>query len=311
MHKNARLTPKGREALIRRLAAGERVAEVAQAMSVSQTTVRKWRARAAAGEGLADRSSRPHRRPKATCETAVAMIERLRRELRTGRSIAQTVKVSMATVSRVLRRAGLSRWRDLEPLPVRPRYQRAAPGELIHIDTKKLGRIGEPGHRVTGQRAHRTRGIGWEFVHVAIDDHARLGLAALADDERQDTAVQFLHRIVERYRALGIRVERVMTDNGAAYLSRAWRHACTQLGIKHLRTKPYTPQTNGKAERFIQSALREWAYAATYQTSAHRLAALDDWLHHYNCHRPHTALNGLPPISRLPSGRNNVLKLHS
>lgn len=311
MHKNARLTPRGREALIKRLAAGERVAHVAQAMSVSQTTVRKWRARAAAGEGLADRSSRPHDSPKRTSPAVVASIECLRRERRTGRSIAQAVKVSVATVSRVLRRAGLSRWRDLDPLPIRPRYQRAAPGELIHIDTKKLGRIGEPGHRVTGQRAHRTRGIGWEFVHVAVDDYARLGLAALADDECQETAVQFLRRIVERYRTLGIRVERVMTDNGSAYLSRAWRKTCAELNIKHLRTKPYTPQTNGKAERFIQSALREWAYAATYQTSAHRYAALEDWLHHYNCHRPHTALNDQPPISRLLQGQNNVLKLHN
>lgn len=311
MHKNARLTPKGREVLIQRLQAGQRVAEVAQALGISEPTVRKWWRRFQQGEGLENRSSRPQASPKAIPAERRAQIEALRRQRRTGRLIAQALGVSAATVSRVLRRAGLSRWRELEPQEPPRRYERAAPGELIHIDTKKLGRIGEPGHRVTGERCHRTRGIGWEFAHVAIDDHSRLSLVAMAEDERQQSAVAFLEQVVAHYRERGVRVQRVMTDNGSAYLSRAFTAACRRLGVRHLRTRPYTPQTNGKAERFIQTALREWAYAATYQTSQQRREALGDWLHHYNWHRPHTALGGKPPISRLALSRNNLLKLHT
>lgn len=219
--------------------------------------------------------------------------------------------MSPATVSRVLRRAGLSRWRELEPQSPVVRYERSTPGELIHIDTKKLGRIERPSHRVTGDRRDRVRGIGWEFAHVAIDDHSRTSLVAMAEDERKESAVAFLEQVVAHYRACGVAVQRVMTDNGSAYQSRAFAAACRRLGVRHLRTRPYTPQTNGKAERFIQTCLREWAYAATYQTSAQRRSALQDWLHHYNCHRPHSALGGRPPISRLPLRQNNLLKLHS
>ena len=191
------------------------------------------------------------------------------------------------------------------------RYEREHPGEILHLDTKKLGRIGLPGHRVTGIRCHRTRGIGWEYVHVAIDDASRLAWVGMAEDEQKGTVTQCLERVVAHYRAHGVRIQRVMTDNGSAYRSRDFAQACQALGIKHLRTRPYTPRTNGKAERFIQTALREWAYAATYQTSEQRRESLHDWLHHYNWHRPHTALGGRPPIARLALSRNNLLKLHS
>lgn len=311
MHKNARLTPKGREVLVQRLQSGQRVAEVAQAMGLSETTVRKWWRRFVQGEGLQDRSSRPHSSPRAIPAERRAQVESLRRQRRTGRLIAQQTGLSSATVSRVLRRAGLSRWRELEPQPPVVRYERAAPGELIHIDTKKLGRIERPSHRVTGDRRDRVRGIGWEFAHVAIDDHSRTSLVAMAEDERKESAVAFLEQVVAQYRACGVTVQRVMTDNGSAYQSRAFAAACRRLRVRHVRTRPYTPQTNGKAERFIQTCLREWAYAATYATSAQRRDALQDWLHHYNCHRPHSALGGRPPISRLPLRQNNLLKLHT
>jgi transposase InsO family protein len=310
MHKNARLTPKGREVLVQRLQAGQRVAEVAQAMGLSETTVRKWWRRFRQGESLADRSSRPHHSPRAVLSDRRAQIEALRRQRRSGRWIAVTMGLSAATVSRVLRRARLSRWRELEPQPPVVRYERAAPGELIHLDTKKLGRIERPSHRVTGDRRDRVRGIGWEFAHVAIDDHSRTSLIAMAEDERKESAVAFLEQVVEHYRACGIRVERVMTDNGSAYRSRAFADACRRLQLRHLYTRPYTPQTNGKAERFIQTALREWAYAASYATSQQRREALQDWLHHYNHHRPHSALGGQPPVSRLTLSQNNLLQLH-
>lgn len=310
MHKNARLTPKGREVLIQRLQAGQRVAEVAQAMGISETTVRKWWRRFRQGESLADRSSRPLHSPRAVAIERRAQIEALRRQRRSGRWIAMTMGLSAATVSRVLRRARLSRWRELEPQPPVLRYERAAAGELIHLDTKKLGRIERPSHRVTGNRRDRVRGIGWEFAHVAIDDHSRTSLVTMAEDERKESAVAFLEQVVEHYRACGIRVQRVMTDNGSAYRSRDFADACRRLQLRHLYTRPYTPQTNGKAERFIQTALREWAYAASYATSQQRREALQDWLHHYNCHRPHSALGGRPPVSRLMLSQNNLLKLH-
>lgn len=313
MHKNARLTPRGREVLIQRLQARQRVEEVAQAMAISVTTVRKWWRRYLT-EGLAglrDRSSRPHRTPRALGSDRQARIIAMRRQRRTGRWIAQQLAVSPASVSRILRRARLSRWREIDPAPPAQRYEMKEPGELIHFDMKKLGRIGSPGHRVTGRFDDRHRGIGWDFVHVAIDDHSRTGLAGVAPDETQTSAVAFLDRTVEHYRQRGVRVQRVMTDNGSAYISKAFAQACRRLQIRHIRTRPYTPRTNGKAERFIQSALREWAYAATYQSSAQRTEALGHWLHHYNWHRPHTALQGRPPMSRLGLSQNNLLKLHS
>jgi len=314
MHKHARLTPKGRETMLARLQAGQHQVDVAQAMGVSLTTLKKWlrRFRAEGLAGLQDRSSRLRHSPRALRQRLCQRIIHLRRQRRTGRLIVRQLGVSPASVSRVLRRAGLSRWRDLQPAVPVVRYQREHPGELIHLDVKKLGRIKGIGHRITGDRTlNRNAGIGWDFVHVAIDDASRLAVAHVAEDEKGDTATELLHRTVEHYRQRGIRVQRVMTDNGSPYMSTAFKEACSKLGIRHLRTRPYTPRTNGKAERFIQTALREWAYASAFRSSAQRTQALRRWIHHYNWHRPHTALQSQPPISALRLRGNNLLKLHT
>jgi transposase InsO family protein len=300
--------------MLARLQAGQHQADVAQAMGVSLTTVKKWlrRYRQEGLAGLQDRSSRPRRSPQALREALRRRIITLRQQRRTGRLIVRQLGVSAASVSRVLRRAGLSRWRDLQPTVPVVRYQRENPGELLHLDVKKLGRIKGLGHRITGDRGlNRNRGIGWDYVHVAIDDASRLAVAHVAEDEKGDTATVLLKRTVEHYRQRGIRVQGVMTDNGSPYLSTAFREACAQLGIRHLRTKPYTPRTNGKAERFIQTALREWAYATAYRSSQRRTEALQRWLHHYNWHRPHSALQSQSPISALRLRGNNLMKLHS
>jgi transposase InsO family protein len=237
----------------------------------------------------------------------------MRRQRRTQAAIAAETGLSPATVNRILRRRGLSRLSAIEPAEPRPRYERATPGEIIHLDIKKLGRFNAVGHRITGDRTGRSNqragkaGPGWEFVHIAIDDHSRLAFSQVMPDEKQASAVACLQAAVAHYRRLGIKVARVMTDNGSCYRSRAFAKACQQLAIKHIRTKPYTPQTNGKAERFIQTALREWAYATAFNTSEQRKADLSQWLHRYNWHRPHASLGGKPPISRLPLIRNNVL----
>jgi transposase InsO family protein len=313
MHKNARLTPKGRALMLGRLEAGQHQRDVAQAMGVSLTTLKKWlhRYRAEGPTGLLDRSSRPRRSPRQLAAPLSAQVIGLRRERRTGRFICTRLGVSAASVSRILRRAHLSRWRDLEPRPPVRRYQREHPGELLHLDTKKLGRIMRIGHRITGDRHGPEMHAGWEFVHVAIDDASRVALASVAANERGDTASAFLAAAVAHFRKRGVNVERVMTDNGSGYVSCAFRDTCRQLGIRHVRTRPYTPRTNGKAERFIQTCLREWAYAEAYLTSAARTVALADWLHHYNWHRPHSALQSQPPMSRLSLKGNNLLKLHN
>jgi transposase InsO family protein len=314
VHKNARLTPKGRALMLARLEARQHQRDVAQAMGVSLTTVKKWlrRYRAEGAGGLLDRRSRPRCSPRRLPDALVGQVIELRQLRRTGRFICRQLGVSAASVSRILQRAHLSRWRDLQPRPPVRRYQRERPGELLHLDVKKLGRITEIGHRITGDRRHsRGRGVGWDFVHVAIDDASRLALASVAGDERRATACAFLRATVAHWRERGVHIERVMTDNGSAYQSHAFRDACRELGIRHLRTKPYTPRTNGKAERFIQTCLREWAYAEAYPTSAQRTIALGRWLHHYNWHRPHFALQCQPPISRLRLDGNNLMKLHS
>jgi transposase InsO family protein len=315
MHKNARLTPKGRALMLARLQAGQHQRDVAQAMGVSLTTVKKW-LRRFRGEGIAglqDRSSRPRCSPRAlSVATRQAVID-MRHQRRTGCFIARRLGISAATVSRVLRAVHLSRWHELEPPTPIVRYQREHPGELIHLDVKKLGRIKGIGHRITGDRirSRRNYGIGWDFVHVAIDDASRVALGSVAADEAPSTASTLLRAVVEHYRKLGVRVQRVMTDNGNPYLSRLFKATCLELGVRHLRTKPYTPKTNGKAERFIQTALREWAYAEPYLSSAARTSALQRWLHHYNWHRPHSALKSNPPISRLNLDGHNLLTLHS
>jgi transposase InsO family protein len=315
MHKNARLTPKGRALMLARLQAGQHQRDVAQAMGVSLTTLKKW-LRRFRGEGIAglqDRSSRPRCSPRAlSVATRQAVID-MRHQRRTGCFIARRLGISAATVSRVLRAVHLSRWHELEPPTPIVRYQREHPGELIHLDVKKLGRIKGIGHRITGDRirSRRNYGIGWDFVHVAIDDASRVALGSVAADEAPSTASTLLRAVVEHYRKLGVRVQRVMTDNGNPYLSRLFKATCLELGVRHLRTKPYTPKTNGKAERFIQTALREWAYAEPYLSSAARTSALQRWLHHYNWHRPHSALKSNPPISRLNLDGHNLLTLHS
>ncbi len=315
VHENARLTPRGREILISRLDRGERPLDVATAMGVSASTVYKWRRRYRA-EGLAgllDRSSRPNASPNRTPDDVEQMVIALRKQRRVYQRIATQADVSRATVGRILTRHGLNRWRDLEPAePVR-RYERERPGEMIHIDIKKLGRFNRVGHRITKDRTGQSnsRGIGWEFVHVCIDDHSRLGFADIMPDEKKQSAVDFLEAALAWYRRFDITVERVMTDNGSCYLSRAFRDACKRLALKHIRTKPYTPKTNGKAERFIQSSLREWAYAKAYDNSERRAQELPLWLHHYNWHRPHAGIKGKTPISRSGADVNNLMRLHS
>ena len=316
IHKNARTTPYSRAEIVRRvMLLGETPRAVATALGVSQRTVAKWlaRYRAEGRAGLDDRSSRPHATPNAIPTDVIEQIIALRRRRITGKQIAATLALSSATVSRVLRKARLSRMRDLDPPePVR-RYERAHPGELIHIDIKKLGRFERVGHRITGDRhgQSNSRGIGWEFVHVCIDDASRIAFSQVLPDEKKESAVAFLHAAIAYYKGLGVTVTRVMTDNGSCYKSFAFRDACKALGLRHIRTRPYTPKTNGKAERFIQTSLREWAYARAYPTSEHRKQALDPWLHNYNWHRPHGSLQSRPPISRLAQPMNNLLKLHS
>lgn len=315
-HKNAPLTPKGREAMVRLLIdGGSSKAAVARQFNITPKTVAKWveRFRAEGVDGLRDRSSRPLSLPSQTVPATCAAVETLRRQRYTGKQIAVETGVSAATVSRILRRLGLNRIRDLEPVePVR-RYEHAAPGEMIHIDIKKLGRFDKVGHRITGDRTGQSnsRGVGWEFVHVSIDDHSRVAFSRIKPDEKAESAVAFLKAAVAYYKSLGITVARVMTDNGSCYKAFAFRNACRHLGIKHVRTKPYTPKTNGKAERFIQTALREWAYAHAYPTSDRRAEQLPVWLHRYNWHRPHGGIKSKTPISRLGLTEDNLLRLHN
>jgi transposase InsO family protein len=319
VHKNARLTPIGRERIVRQVLSGQTPKAVAEAAGVCPRTVRKWvdRYRHEGAAGLHDRSSRPHRVYRATPQAVVEQVETLRRGRRTGQQIAAELRLSPATVSRILRRLGLNRISALEPSePVR-RYERERPGEMIYIDIKTLGRIDGIGHRITGDRhgqsnrRSRSEGLGWEFVHVAIDDNSRIAFAKVMLDEKKRSATTFLRAALAYYESLGIKVERVMTDNGSCYRSFAFRRACKRLGLKHVRTKPYTPKTNGKAERFIQTCLREWAYAQAYHHSRQRTGELPIWLHRYNWHRPHTGIGAKTPISRLGLAEDNLLTLHN
>ncbi len=314
-HKNARLTPKGREAMVRAVVdCGLSKAAAARQFNTTAKTVAKWvkRFRAEGVESLRDRSSRPLSSPSQTALATCAAVEALRRQRYTGKQIAAELDLSPATVSRVLRRMGLNRLSALEPTePVR-RYERERPGELIHIDIKKLGRFNGIGHRITGDRTGQSnnRGVGWEFVHIAIDDHSRIAFAKVMPSEKKRSAIAFLKAAVAYYQGLCVKVERVMTDNGSCYKSFAFRRTCQRLGLRHIRTKPYTPKTNGKAERFIQSGLREWAYAQAYQNSRQRKSELPIWLHRYNWHRPHAGIDGRTPMSRLGLTEDNVLRFH-
>ena len=311
--KNAALTPIGRALLISRVRdRGWTVLAAAEAAGVSRRTAFKWLARfdAEGQQGLQDRSSRPHRSPKACLAGEIAAFEEHRRDRLPLWRIAQACGRSLATVGRYMARAGLSRLKSLEPVEPIRRYERAAPGELLHIDTKKLGRIHGIGHRITGDRAkNRNRGIGWDAVHLAIDDHSRVSFALIKPDETALSCVDFLRQAVAYYNRLGVHIDRVMTDNGAGY-KKTFRLACEALGIRHVRTRPYTPKTNGKAERFVQTSLREWAYARAYESSAQREAALQPFIDRYNWLRPHSALNHKPPITRI-RGVNNLLRFNT
>lgn len=305
-HKNARMTVHGRALLVKRIEEeGWAVAEAANAAGVSERTGYKWLARYRAGgePALADRSSAPLRCPHRLPAATVAAIEELRRERMTGPQIAYRLGLSRSTVGAVLRRLGLGRLRALDPKPPVVRYERAAPGELIHIDTKKLGRIDGIGHRITGDRRGQRKGIGWDLVHVCVDDASRLAYTEVLPDEKKQSACAFLTRALAFFAAHGVTVERVMTDNGSAYRSHDFRNLCAAGGLRHIRTRPYTPRTNGKAERFIQTSLREWAYARAYRSSAERAQAMIPWIDAYNTQRPHSAIANQTPWLRL----NNLL----
>jgi len=324
LHANAPLGPKGRAIMVRRvLEEGVALTEVAEAAGVSAKTAGKWvrRYRDEGEAGLLDRSSAPKHVHNATAPERVEAIAALRRVRLTGPEIAEALEMATSTVSAVLKRIGLGKLSRLEPAEPVSRYERARPGELIHIDVKKLGRISAKGagHRVTGKRnteIKRRKGgalrTGWERVHVCVDDATRLAYVEVLPDEKATTAIGFLRRALAFYRSHGVEVEGLMTDNGPAYVSVAHALACRALGIKHIRTRPYRPQTNGKAERFIRTMLREWAYAAVYGSSPERAAALSGWLERYNFRRRHGALGHRPPIARLRElNGNNVAGIYN
>ena len=311
LHANARTCPHSRRLAVERVRQeGWTLAAAAEAAGVSVRTVSKWlrRFRLEGEQGLLDRCSAPASVPLRTDELRVAVIAGLRRLRMTGAEIAETLGMPVSTVSGILTRIGLGKLWRLEPLEPPNRYEKQRPGELVHVDVKKLGRIGRPGHRVNGDRRSRSRGIGWEYVHVAIDDATRLVYVEVLEDEKAATAVGFLRRAIAHFAAFGIRVERLMTDNGNAYRSAIHALACKTLGIKHLRTRPYRPRTNGKAERFIRTMLGGWAYGAIYRDSDERRRTLAGWLDFYNRRRPHRSLGRQAPLERLHTlNRNNVL----
>lgn len=302
VHKNARTTPRSRALLVHRVL-HERwpVSTVADAFGVSQRTVYKWvaRYRAEGAPGLRDRSCAARRRPHALTAPWLALIKLLRQARLVAAEIASRLPLARSTVSAVLNRLGLGRLRYLNPPAVVQRYEWSRPGELVHLDTKKLGRIVRPSHRVTGDRRDTVDGAGWEFAHVAIDDCSRFAYVEILPDDKRYTATAFWLRALREFRRRGIHVQRVLTDNGGAYRSRPFRKACRWLGITAKRTRPYRPQTNGKAERLIQTLLRKWAYAVPYANSTQRRAALAPWLQFYNEERPHAGLNRQTPASRV------------
>ena len=312
-HKNARLTYLRRVEMVQDITErGLPASKAAANHGVSAVTARKWHARYLAGgaAALLDKSSRPALSPR-SIEPGLAMtIVELRRKLFLQARIAAYTGVSKATVSRVLRRAGLSRLSDLGPKEDVHRYERETPGELLHIDINRLGRFDKVGHRNTGDRTQRARDIGWDHVFVAVDDHSRIAFTQVYPDETKESAASFLRAAVGYFSTLRIPVQRVLTDNGKSFHSHLFGATCLELGIAQKFTRAYRPQTNGKAERFIQSALREWAYGRVYETSEHRQAALPVWTHFYNWHRPHHGIDLKPPMSRLSLSRKNVLTLH-
>ena len=307
LHGNARSCPHSRRLLVERVEAGWRVADAAAAAGVSVRTAAKWRARwRAEGErGLVDRSSRPVRQPRRTPGDRVEAVLRLRRLRMTAAEIAEALQMALSTVSLILKRAGLGRRSRLEPLEPVNRYEHDRPGELVHLDIKKLARFDRAGHRLLGRgRGRFETGAGYEYLHVCVDDYSRLAYVELLPDEQGPSAARFLERAAAHLEGRGVTIERVLTDNGSCYRSTSFAAACAHLRIVHSRTRPRRPQTNGKAERFIQTLLREWAYARLYTTSNERASTLPTWINHYNYRRPHGSLSHQPPATRL----NNVLR---
>jgi len=306
VHANAKTIPVMRQVLVRRVLEERwKVADVAAAFAISERTVYRWLARWRAGDReLGDRSSAPRRVPRRTPVSVERVIERLRRLRMTSTRIAAELRMAVSTVGAVLTRLGLNRLSRLEPPEPANRYERRRFGELVHLDIKSLGRFRRPGHRVTGRGPRGwagDRGQGWDYVHVAIDDYSRLAYVEILPDQRRHSAIAFLEHATAWFAARGAPVEEILTDNGSCYIAKDFTAACDRLGIKHLRTRPHRPRTNGKAERFIQTLLREWAYAAVYRTSDHRALALTPWLDYYNHRRPHGALGHRAPDTRLPA----------
>jgi transposase InsO family protein len=301
LHQNARLTFRSREALAKKIMIEKLTLKAAAAtFRVSRKTAAKWvRRYSSLGlPGLRDRSSRPLYSPRRSSPDLIAQVIALRRQLRPAYQIAQATHLSPATVSRILRRAQLNRWRHLHPAPPVVRYEHPAPGDLLHLDIKGMTRYQQVSIRGDGRRRGRPQFAGWQALHVAIDDHSRLAFSRMLPDQQSPTAIAFLRAAVAFYAQHGITIRRLLTDNGSCYRSRHFRAACLQLGITHRFTRPYTPRTNGKAERFIQTALREWAYVRHYLNSEERDRHLLPWLDHYNFRRPHGSLGYAPPISR-------------
>jgi transposase InsO family protein len=303
LHRNAKTTPHMRALLVHRIRQdGWETSEAAEAAGISVRTAYKWLARYRTGgpAALEDAPSTPHRQPRRTSDAVIAEIVAARQQRLTGWAIAVRLQQARSTVARVLRRAGCSRLPPVEPpSPVR-RYERTRPGELVHLDIKPLARILRPGHRIHGDRRQTVDGAGYEYVHVAVDDFSRVAHVEVLPDQTGPTTAGFLRRTVLWFARRGVRVERVLTDNGSAYVSNVFRAVATRLGLALKRTRPYRPQTNGKAERFIQTLLREWAYVTSYSHSSRRTQALRPWLRGYNTIRPHGALGYQPPTTRFP-----------
>ena len=304
IHQNARLTLRSREALVEIVRGGLGLSRAAAGFHVTPKTAAKWvrRYRQEGGAGLRDRSSRPHHSPRATSSSRVGLVIELRRQHRPAYHIARTTGLSPATVSRILRRARLSRWRDLHPAPPVVRYEHPFPGDLLHLDIKGMSRFQQVSWRGDGRRRGQHKHPGWEALHVAVDDHSRLAFTRILADQKTETTIAFLKEAVDFFARHGITVRALLTDNGSSYRSYRFRQVCSQMGLKHRRTRPYSPQTNGKAERFIQTALREWAYGTHWPDSQQRNLALGPWTHYYNFQRPHGSLQYQPPISRSDPG---------
>jgi len=302
-HSRAKTNPRSRELIVQRVQAeGWSRREAAEALGLSLRTVAKWlrRHREEGLLGLRDRTSRPRSSPRRTSESLRRRVLELRQRRFVGREISETIGLPRATVSRILRKAGVARLRSLQPPEPPNRYELPNPGDLLHIDIKKLARIvGGPGHRIHGDRTRIKRGVGYEHVYVCIDDHSRLSYVEPLRAEDKQTATGFLERAIAWYRASGIQPRRLLTDNGRVFTSGTFNEVLDRASIRHGFTRPYRPRTNGKAERFIQTMLREWAYRRSYSSSAKRRRALPRWLHYYNFHRQHSSLGGKPPVSRV------------